>query len=95
MCIRDRSLLELFVKLKHAAIKEQNGLESVVDFLQTTKFLEHLLTPAIYRPIQSLSPSRNVTVFGSIGVGKSTTLNALMNQVVLKYKCDPKGFFKA
>ena len=82
------------MQLKHAAVKEKSGLESVVDFLQTTKFLEHLLTPAIYRPVGVLHV-RNVTVFGSIGVGKSTTLNALINQVVQKHNCAKTGFFVA
>jgi GTP-binding protein EngB required for normal cell division len=66
-----------------------------VDFLQTTKFLEHLLTPAIYRPVGALGCARNITVFGSIGVGKSTCLNALINQVVQKHKCTKPGFFVA
>lgn len=83
------------MRLRHEAIKEKTGLESVVDFLQTTKFLEHLLTPAIYRPMGVLGCARNITVFGSIGVGKSTALNALINQVVLKHNCSKPGFFVA
>lgn len=56
----------------------QTGNESVIDFLETVKFLRNLLTPIKYERVEN-SMVKNVIIFGAIGAGKSTTLNALMN----------------
>ena len=73
----------------------KEALSNVVDFLQTTKFLENLLVPAQYRPTGRGNHFKNITVFGSMGVGKSTALNAIMHQVVQKHKCPKSKMFVA
>jgi len=72
-----------------------SGVISVVDFLKTLEMLSVLLTPAKFRKVPALQRVKNVIVFGSIGAGKSTSLNALMKQLSDRDKMNNKKNFVA